>query len=238
MAGVIFWDGVLDQVAKDFVIAPWQLISDDDNVVGSTGRDYDVNPWNVVSFDDIPLPGICEVKGLPKCKVKSKKAPGSKGNRPTLLGYDPIEFDITCTIWTSSQWDIMQDLIDTLWNKPLANPRYIGRTRNIDPAQFTHAVDYPSLQAFMIRYAVITQFGLPREGKVPGAMQFDIKCLENRDPGNRNVTATPKPAAVKRHKNFDGPRPLNSSQLPPPSYTPANMSLAPQLSTPADGLPP
>jgi len=241
MAGVIFWDGVLanadaDLAQKRVGADSTALINDDRTVVGFTGRDYDGNPWNVFSFDDIRLPGVSDVKGLPKCKVKSKKAPGSKGNRPTLLGYEPIEFDITCTIWTPSQWDLMQEMIDALWNQPLSNPRYIGRTKNIDPAQFTHAVDHPKLQAFNIRYAVITQWGLPHDGKEPGEMVFDIKCLENRDPGSKNVTATPKPAPVKRHPNFDGPRPQNSSQLPPPSYNPDNMSLAPQLFTPAGGV--
>lgn len=240
MAGVVFWDGVLDDAQNDLLSGrigknSRALVQDDQTIVGYTGADYDTNPWNVVAFDNIRLPGFWDVKGLAKCNVKNKKAPGSKGNKPTILGYQPIEFDLVGTIWTPNQWDIMQDEIDRLWNTPMANPHYIGKSKKIDPAQFTHAIDHPKLQAFKIAFCVINQFGLPRDGKDPGTMIFEIKCTENRDPGAANVTSTPKAAPVKRHHNFDGPQPKNSSQLPPPSQTPANMSLEPVNFTPAGG---
>lgn len=241
---VAFWDGVIaeeDTVLTaghlDSITTSGSLTADDATVVGYTGRDYATKPWELVSFDDIRLPGLCEVKGLVKCNVKNKKAPGSKGNKPTFLGYAPAEFDIVCTYWTPNQWDILQDEADRLWNIPMSNPRFIrGSKTKIDPAQFTHSIDHPKLQFLKIAYCVINQVSLPREGKVPGTMVVEIKCTENRDPGKKDVTATPKPAPVKRHHNFDGPQVQNSSQMPPPSQNPANMSLVPQLFTPAGGV--
>lgn len=241
---VVFWDGVIDDEDTslqsgllDNITTSRSLTNNDGNIVGYTGRDYATNPWETVSFDDIRLPGICEVKGLTKCNVKNKRAPGSKGNKPTVMGYAPAEFDISCRIWTPSHLDIVLDELDRLWNVPMANPRFLrGSKTKIDTAQFTHSVDHPKLQALKIFYCVINQMGLLRDGKTPGEMVLEIKCTENRDPGKRDVTATPKPAPVKRHHNFDGPQVQNSSQMPPPSQNPANMSLVPQLFTPAGGV--
>lgn len=230
---VAFWDGVLaDEDATltagslDSITTSRSLTVDDATIVGYTGRDYATNPWELVSFDDIRLPGLCEVKGLVKCSVKNKKAPGSKGNKPTVLGLAPTEFDIICTYWTPNHLDLILDEIDRLWNIPMANPRYLrGNTKKIDPAQFTHSIDHPKLRMFQIFYCVINQVGLPHDGKVPGTQVIEIKCTENRDPGKKDVTATPKPAPVKRHHNFDGPPVQNSSQVLPPSQNPANLGL-------------
>lgn len=253
---VAFWDGVLaneDTVLMagllNNITTSGTLTNDDGNVVGYTGRDYATTPWEIVAFDDIRLPGICDVKGLTKCNVKNKKAPGSKGNKPTFLGYAPAEFDVICRFWTPSQWDIVLDELDRLWNVPMGNPQTIstGATKlvqigqnaagsaitktqkitkkRIDPAQFTHSIDHPKLQALKISYCIINQVGMPHEGKTPGEMVIEIKCTEIRDPGKMDVTATPKPAPVKRHHNFDGTPPKNSSQLPPPSQDAANLGL-------------
>lgn len=240
MGAPIFWDGDLAAAAQK--ITNGTLYQSDPTIIGYYGADYDTNPYNVVSFDSIKLPGICRVKGLTKCNVKNKKAPGTKGNKPTVLGYAPAEFDVVVTYWMPNHLSIVKTEIDRLWNIPMANPRYLkrgtgGTTKTIDPAQFTHAVYHPELSDMLgIRYCVINQVSIPQEGKEPGTRQIEIKCTENRDPGKKDVTATPKPAPVKRHVNFNGPTPQNSSQLPPPSQDPANMSLVPQNFTPEGGV--
>ena len=233
MGAVVFWDG--DFAAASQRITNGTLYQSDPSIFGYYGADYDTNPDNIVSFDNIKLPGICRIKGLTKCNVKNKKAPGTKGNKPTVLGYAPAEFDVICMYWTPGQLTIIKREIDRLWNVPMANPKYVGRTKKIDPAQFTHAIYHPDLDLFNIRYCVINQVSLPEPGKEVGTKQIQIKCTENRDPGKKDVTATPKPAPVKRHINFNGTLPKNSSQLPAPSQDPANMSLAPQLFTPSGG---
>jgi hypothetical protein len=251
---VTFWDGIvaaedteLMAGLLDNITTSRNLTADDAAVIGYTGRDYATNPWELVSFDGRPMPGLCEVKGVTKCNVKNKKAPGSKGNKPTSLGYAPSEFDVMITVWTPSQWKLLQSQLDRLWNIPMGKPSEVlaavdakgriipGTKQRIDPAQIGHSIDHPALQALKIINCVINQVGIPHNGSVVGTKVVEMKCTENRDPGKKNHTATPKPGQVKRDPNFDGPKPKNSSQLLPPSHNPANMSLVPPVFTPSGG---
>jgi hypothetical protein len=247
---VIFWDGVDQSVIDSQIVSNSDakvagavriggntnsLYQGDPSIVGYTGLDYDPNPWNSFWVDHIRLPGVCRVKGLTKCNVKNRKAPGSKGNKPTVLGYAPSEFDVICTVWTPNHLSITEYAIGQLWHRPMINPRVLAGTTKIDPAQFTHAVYHPKLDLMSIRYCVINQVGLLEDGKEPGTMTWAIKFTENRDPGKKDQTATPKAAPVKRDPSFNGPQPKNGGQLLPPSQDRANMSLVPPLFTPSGG---
>lgn len=98
MAGIPFWGGQ-----------------------GADGPDYSDQPWDIITFvvDQriFRSPGIAIVKCVPRERIDQQKPNGGDVGTIITRGHDPARVDITIKVWTSSQWDILQELMDALWRK-------------------------------------------------------------------------------------------------------------------------
>jgi hypothetical protein len=88
---------------------------------GADGPDYSDQPWDIITFvvDQRLLrsPGIAVVKCVPRERIDQQKPNGGDVGTIITRGHDPARVDIAIKVWTASQWEILQELMDALWRK-------------------------------------------------------------------------------------------------------------------------
>jgi hypothetical protein len=181
--------------------------------------------WDTVKFAGIRLPGVCEVKGVAALQVDNKKPKQADGSTISITGYMPGPFEVTCMVWTDTQWDVLQKAIDVLWETP---------TKKSKLASVAVDVSHPGLQTLRIKSCAIVSVSLPEPGREVGTKLVRFKCIENTPPKKKKAK-TAKGSAVGRVASYaSGEAPLNFSPAKP-SENKANMSPAGQPFTPAGG---
>lgn len=200
MAGAPFW-GLNDQGASC-----------------AQGLTYADDPWDGFEIADMPLPGICEVRGTGVVfDMIVKKSKGQNGARITYGGYDPKQFEVAVTIATKVQWELFQEVCDVLLALKSTAPK---------GTDFVFDVSHPDLARLHIDRATI--IGMPPATKADfdGGKVFVIKFQEYFPRQARNVTktATASVSVVKPLRYNQGHAPVNSAPVPPSSHK-ANLSL-------------
>jgi hypothetical protein len=88
---------------------------------GADGPDYSEQPWDIITFvvDQrlLQSPGIAVVKCVTKERIDQQKPNGGDVGVAITRGHDPARIDIQIKVWTESQWEKLQELMEALWRK-------------------------------------------------------------------------------------------------------------------------
>lgn len=176
------------------------------------GKLFSGDPWDTVVIGGMKLPGLCEVRGLAQLELDKKKPKGSNGVTLTVTGYEPGPFEITCTVWTSEQWDWLQDWINKFWalprksrpttvekkvrtgSNPDGSPKISKVSSKNKASQVALQIEHPALAVLGISSCVVQAVSIPEPGSFEGSKVVKIKVVEHVLP-NGTVTKTAKGTA-------------------------------------------
>lgn len=174
------------------------------------------NPWDCIYFADQLFPGIARVSGKRTKRVDKKPKKGNVSPTLTYVGDRVSEFDVTISIWTKPQWDLLQSLMAIILPKP-------GLTTTEQSNQSV-SIYYPSLALAQISACVVESINMLEVGTPKGVWNLKIHCLEWRPPSKADVTTTPTGAqqiyattAIKSqltNQNASNPKPSSNSVGP------------------------
>ena len=233
MASVVFWNsGIAGEEAL-----PASDPGTDRNPAAPVrviNRTFSTHPWDTVYLGDgLQLPGICKIMdGATEIGIDNKKPEGKDGATITVKGYRPGPFEISCTVWTSAQWDELTKVLDSIWRRP--EKKVKGRTSVADVAI---PIFHPALALYGIHSCAVTGVTFPSDGTFDGAKTIKIKCLENVPPGTKPQTRTAAlPSVVKPYQSgiSDPAAPVNAGPVKP-SANRSNLGPKGPVSTPANG---
>jgi hypothetical protein len=145
----------------------------------------DPGAWDVAYLNGARLPGVAKVGGNGLGRRWDKvKTPGQKGASFVVLGFEPAQFDITLTIWTSEQLRQLESFAKVL--RPATNVR--GRFKPEDAV----SVDHPVLAFYGIRNAIIMKPGfLEPQGRQIFELKIEFEEYFNQDQiGGAGATGT------------------------------------------------
>lgn len=184
---------------------------------GFIGETFSSNPWDTVQiYIPIPFltgilaelnvnrfPGICDVQVKRGRDLDRKKSAGSDGQRLTFKGISNADVDISVTIWTPEQLEVMRQL----WN--VIQPP-VGKG---SPAAFD--CEHPQLGFNQVKsLCFVDSVGLI-DGSTPRTKVFNIKAVEYFPPGTNSTVKTIK-------KSYDRGSLLDEDQ-PKPGDNPENL---------------
>ncbi len=158
------------------------------------------------------MPGISKVKGKGIAKLDKKSAPGSSGATVTYLGAEPIEVEITTTIWDQTQLQELDRIIRMLAPRP---------TKGLPkPVRVSH----PKLAMFGVSKLFVSEIGMLEEsGSARGAMDITIHFVQYLPPiGGQTLTNGKVPPL----ESLNTPEPANFSSASTFSDAGANYSSA------------
>src|SRR6266850_2130183 len=75
------------------------------------------SPWDMMTIGGYVVPGHVVVFARKTKNYDQRMAVGYSGGQLTHLGYDPVELDITITIWTPEQLAGYEELVDVVMPK-------------------------------------------------------------------------------------------------------------------------
>jgi hypothetical protein len=172
-------------------------------------------PTPGIAGQTITLPGISEISA-PKKDIRTNVlvAPGRDNAPVYYLGANPAGFDITFTVWTPDQWDMMQRVLDAIYIAPHKG----------DPL-LSYRVSNPIVAARKIDKVIITSLEGPFLGKFPGgSWAVKLVCLEYAPPPK---VVPPLPSSISTSPNAvtgyaGGPTPAAAGAVanPPSKATP------------------
>ncbi len=145
------------------------------------GADYPANPWEQLRLNDKPIPGKSFVKCVPKIKLKANKTIGHDGGPTIEEGHEAARVDITITIWTASQWIILQGLMRQLWRRP-------GEPLPADPTKRAIAIEARACEQWGVRSVLIESPESLEPGLEAGTMAMKIKAVQFIAPKQAQVT--------------------------------------------------
>jgi hypothetical protein len=239
MANVDFWEKAEGQFQAtnptDSVDAIRALLKapSPSSLRGISGEVYSSNEWDVVFFDGVPLPGLCDVKGIAELKVDNKKAQGADGSTITITGYNPGPFEVTCKVWTPEQFETLQEAIDRVWNIPRRPLPHDTRAALAKRLKKPITIGHPKVTQLEIDYCIVRGISFLEEDSVYGVKVLRFKCQEWRL-GGKNVTATPKKAPSRVAEYASGHEP-KSAAPPRPSANAKNLAPGGPPTPPASG---
>jgi hypothetical protein len=203
---------------------------------GYEGPLYAPNPHDLVILGGKKLPGKCEVKALPTQEYGREKAPGRDGAAIILQGYLPGPIDIAVLMWTPEQWEVFQDVMDLVWNRPgkissgfskrgqqffssidktASEAGQISRGAAL-AEQRAITIGHPALQEANITKVVVTGRSLPEPGPFPQSRIVNIKCLEFVESPKVSKTAVVKgDAKLAKPTHTMAPATVNQPGLSP-----------------------
>jgi hypothetical protein len=143
---------------------------------------YSDHPWTTAFLGGMRLPGLCKVlNGLTEIGIDMKKPEGKDGSTITVKGYKPGKFEIACTVWSSDQWDVLQNIISVVWRE---------KKKKAKLATLAIDVSHPALVLLGVSSCVIEGITFPQPGEFDGSMMVGFKCVENVAPGKKSATKT------------------------------------------------
>jgi hypothetical protein len=133
--------------------------------------------WDTLVLGGVTWPGVCDITGggLVR-KIDVKHAKGQDGATITDEGLEPAKLDITLTVYNQTDWQLLQELLPTVW------PRKKGGERT--PLEIVH----PKAALLGIRYIYLTEVPIPEFDKAKQLLTVTLKCMEY----------VPQPAAPKK----------------------------------------
>lgn len=175
------------------------------------GAVFSSDPWDLVIIGGAKLPGIAKVKGIAQLELDKKKTKGTNGVRLTVTGYQPGPFEVSVSIWTDEQWNVMQDWISEFWIEPRkARPEFTTTTKRtgVNPdgtpkfakvttknraPQVAVDISHPALEAIGIVSCVIQGISIPEdEGSNGDIKVVKIKLVESVEPTGKTITKSNK----------------------------------------------
>ena len=168
---------------------------------GSTeGPDYSANPWEQLRLNDKLVPGKSFVKCVPRIKLKANKTVGRDGGPTIEEGHEAAAVTITITIWTPSQWNILQDLMRELWRRP-------GEPMPSDPTKKAIAIEARACEQWGVTSILIESPESLEPGPEHGTQVMKIKAVQYIAPKQAVVTK-PIAGAGRVHLDpaFDRPK--------------------------------
>lgn len=196
---------------------------------GYMGPIYPVNPVDLVILGGEKLPGICTIKALPAQEISRQKVPGRDGATILWRGYIPGPIDLSCVMWLDAQWQIMQDVIGRLWQKPgkqlagkgVAPKKESSKAleRAVSVAeQAAMDIVHPYLQVLGISRVIMAGVSLPEDGPAPQSKTINFKLLEYVPPGKKSATKKAKGSlpTFARSTTLEGKGPRNAVAGPSP----------------------
>lgn len=137
-----------------------------------------LSPWDCIYFSGQRAPGIARVDGGRRRRIDHRQSPGASGETAANMGYDPGEFTITLTIWTSMQWAALQQLMSTIQPPP---------TAKVQPKAVK--VQHPALNVLNIYDVYIEGIELPKHiGKQVFEIVIDaVEFLLPENEGNAKI---------------------------------------------------
>ncbi len=161
---------------------------------GFIGEAFSKNPWDYVTIEfpnsGVPnqTPGLCTVSVRRGRKVDRKKSSGSDGETLTFTGISNADIEISITIWTPEQLDILIDL----W-KVIQPPPGKGVPQAFD-------IKHPQFLINQVKSCVfVDSIGL-ENGSVSKTKTFVIKAVEYLPASKRKTTKTPDRAKARGSK--------------------------------------
>jgi hypothetical protein len=155
------------------------------NSMGFEGELYASNPWDTVTLGGKQLPGLCEVRGLPRLQLDRQKVNGQDGATLIERGYLPGPIEIKVTIWTPEQWEVMQDVISAIWRKPgkiATTQKKVSQSQIKKEAKVAEQaaldIDYPGAAMLRIKSVVVDGLSMPEPGSGEQVRVISIKCVE------------------------------------------------------------
>jgi hypothetical protein len=139
--------------------------------LGFDGLDYPKNPWLQLALNDEWVPGKSMVKCIPKIKLKTNKTVGNDGGPTVEEGHEAARVDITITVWTLSQWSILQDLMRKLWRRP-------GEPVPTDPTKKAIKIWAPAVAQWGVTSILIESPESLEPGPESGTMVMKIKAVQ------------------------------------------------------------
>jgi len=199
MGGIVFWDGIDPDIAE---------VGSTDVFNGGEGPDYAPNPWDLVWLGGRALPGLCTIEGLPTLKIDQKKKGGADSITFTATGYLPGPLNLTCMIWTTSQWSIFQDIAAHVWRKP---------NKKSKAGDLAISISHPDLTLWGISQVIVQGVSTGARGPVPQSKIYKFRLLEyvGNDKADKTKTAKPQKANASVDKRI--PEPTANAPVRPSS---------------------
>jgi hypothetical protein len=189
---------------------------------GGEGPDHQESPYDTCKLAGIQVPGLVTVRYTTRQKIEVAKVHGVDGGPTRERGIEAAKVQIAVKIWTRRQWDIFQELLETIWRRP-------GKGSRLDENDFFGkalrkngiAIEYPGLPEAGITAIAIESIGSPVIQQ-DGAGTVDIQALQFIPASTANALRKiggKKPPAKFREdhlnpKNDVGPDPAVTDNVP------------------------
>lgn len=199
---------------------------------GNEGPDYSEEPWDLLVLQGMKVPGISKVRCVPKMKLDVQKPNGLDGSQVIARGHLPADVQITITIWTRAQWEIMQGILDAIWRKPGKDSR---RSRTDASATVSKegaiSASHPALALYGVSSIILEQPESPEEG-ANGERVIKMKALQFTPKTARKATRKIEAAPSDLHTKFQPGQPAKNGVPAKPSTTDGGPNGPPQAIDP------
>lgn len=197
--------------------------------------------WDTIFFGGQPFPGLARVRSKKHKRIDKKLKSGSSSARLTFVGYGPAEIEVTLSIWTKNQFDLLQERMPMLLPKPggtpdrtpiseLANASKTEKGRQAlarspgSPEFSPIDISYPSLILMNIRSVIVVAVDALEPSTPKGVWNMKIHCLEYTQPLDADETTTPVGSgAYKATPAIKQGAPTQAASIQKPSNTQADV---------------
>jgi hypothetical protein len=167
-----------------------------------------LSPWDAIYFNDVRAPGPVRLRGGRHIPYDRKAALGQLVGAPAFFVFDPVQFDLTLTLWHPDQFIELQELLPQIMPDPGPNP-----TPRAVRAQ------HPALQLLKVDTIYVESMEMPQFRPAPNHQIADIvfQCYEFRPPIPATVQDIGSPLPSKGQPGGQKPSPRAAA---PPSADP------------------
>jgi len=180
------------------------------------------SPWDKMTIAGYEVPGHVVVFARKTKNYDIRTAVGQNGAIITHLGYNPVELDITITLWTPAQLGSYMELIEVVMPKvlppsavPPSDPR--SATASATPSSLLPVIN-PALNMMHITDIYVHEVGILVPGPQP---QSKVAIWRASEIPPLPMLTPPSKVHQSYESGLQGspPRPAASQTAPPPSST-------------------